>query len=346
MRKLFVFLLAVLLAGALAIGVWSNESMLCSTNISVDGSTELLESFNQEQLDNLTLINNYGIRLGLGTRDRAIAISVAIQESRARNLSYGDRDSLGLFQQRPEVKAWGTAEQIRDPVHATKMFYEALMRVEGRAGMDPLTVALRVQRPDPAAYNSPDNRFTDWWDDALEFIRRAEAGSDAPSAAKARNAATSQQIAEADFCSGDFFGLGGVDGPAPGKLLVPVKNPRVTSEFGMRFHPILRVDQLHTGIDFGEPTGTPIYAAADGWVKSVEFRSRSGNATQIDHGGGLETAYYHQSRFAPGIQPGREVKAGQLIGYVGSTGLSKGPHLHFIVYESGTPVNPRRYLDL
>lgn len=117
----------------------------------------------------------------------------------------------------------------------------------------------------------------------------------------------------------------------------PVNAP-ITSSFGMRFHPILHYSRMHNGIDFGARWGSPIVAAADGQVERAGWAGGSGNQVRLGHGAGLETSYSHMSRIL--VAPGSSVRQGQLIGYVGSTGLSTGPHLHYEVYRGGTPVNP------
>jgi murein DD-endopeptidase MepM/ murein hydrolase activator NlpD len=122
-----------------------------------------------------------------------------------------------------------------------------------------------------------------------------------------------------------------------GDLLRPVDAP-ITSGFGYRTHPVLGTERLHTGIDFGASEGTPIVAAADGTVESAGYLGGYGNAVIIDHGGDEATLYAHQSRLA--VSAGAEVSRGQLIGYVGSTGLSTGPHLHFELRINGEPVDP------
>jgi len=126
-----------------------------------------------------------------------------------------------------------------------------------------------------------------------------------------------------------------------GRLRYPIDAP-VTSEYGWRVHPVYGTRKLHTGMDFGAPTGAAIHAAADGVVVTAGSMGGYGNAVVIDHGGGLATLYAHQSRVA--VRVGQRVSTGQVIGYVGSTGLSTGPHLHFEVRVGGNPVNPRGYL--
>lgn len=126
-----------------------------------------------------------------------------------------------------------------------------------------------------------------------------------------------------------------------GILRAPV-SARVTSPFGYRVHPILGTRRLHAGIDYGAAAGTPIVAADGGVVVWAGPRGGYGNAVIIDHGNTLATLYAHQSRVAVGV--GATVRPGQTIGFVGSTGFSTGPHLHFEVRKLGTPVNPTSYL--
>jgi murein DD-endopeptidase MepM/ murein hydrolase activator NlpD len=123
--------------------------------------------------------------------------------------------------------------------------------------------------------------------------------------------------------------------PSASGLIWPVSGP-VTSPFGYRW------GRLHAGIDIGAPSGTPIHAAASGRVVIAGWNGGYGNYTCIDHGGGLATCYAHQSSFAVGA--GASVSQGQVIGYVGNTGHSFGPHLHFEVRINGTPVDPLGYL--
>ena len=113
---------------------------------------------------------------------------------------------------------------------------------------------------------------------------------------------------------------------------------RITSGFGLRIHPILRFARMHRGVDFGARYGAPIVAAADGQVSRAGWSGGYGQQVRIAHGGGILTSYSHMSRTV--VAPGSMVRQGQLIGYVGSTGLSTGPHLHYEVYRGGVAVNP------
>jgi len=123
-----------------------------------------------------------------------------------------------------------------------------------------------------------------------------------------------------------------------GLMRTPVNGAHLTSSFGMRFHPILNYSRLHQGVDFGAAWGSPVLAAAGGKVTFAGAHGGHGNYIQVLHHPGLMTAYAHLSRFA--VKPGAAVAQGQVIGYVGSTGLSTGPHLHYEVWLNGAPVNP------
>ncbi|HEX3423881.1 MAG TPA: M23 family metallopeptidase [Sphingomicrobium sp.] len=131
-------------------------------------------------------------------------------------------------------------------------------------------------------------------------------------------------------------GAGGGAGGSQ-EIRMPVQG-RLTSGFGERFHPILGYERFHAGVDLGAVAGTPIVAAADGNVVSAGWAGGYGRAVAIAHAGGIETKYGHMSRIS--AYSGEIVRRGEVIGYVGSSGLSTGPHLHFEVMKNGRPVNP------
>lgn len=137
--------------------------------------------------------------------------------------------------------------------------------------------------------------------------------------------------------AGQFFEAAGMGQQRSG-LIMPVVGGRITSGFGMRRHPVLGYSRLHAGIDFGAAYGSPIYAVSDGTVAFAGWHGGHGNFVKLAHGGGFDTGYGHMSQIA--VSPGSHVRAGQVIGYVGSSGLSTGPHLHYELYRSGAPVNP------
>lgn len=140
----------------------------------------------------------------------------------------------------------------------------------------------------------------------------------------------------------DEAGYYSADGRNPRTLLMksPINGARVTSRFGRRRHPVLGYAAGHKGIDFGAPSGTPIMAAGDGVIEIAGPRGTYGNYIRIDHDDGYETAYAHLRGFAPGIEPGKTVRQGEVIGYVGTTGRSTGPHLHYEVLADGEHLNP------
>lgn len=120
--------------------------------------------------------------------------------------------------------------------------------------------------------------------------------------------------------------------------IFPVADYRISSKYGGRTHPVTGKHSNHTGMDFATGMGKPIFAVADGVVRQSDFNKIYGNRTILDFGGGLSSMYGHQSRSI--VKPGQRVKRGQIIGYVGSTGLSTGPHLHFETWLNNKPVNP------
>lgn len=126
-----------------------------------------------------------------------------------------------------------------------------------------------------------------------------------------------------------------------GFLRFPVEFTRITSHFSrQRFHPVLQVGRPHHGVDFAAPAGTPVRAAGDGVVVSAGWEGDYGNQVEIRHENGWSTVYAHLKGFAPGIKPGRAVRQGEVIGYVGQTGLATGPHLHFGLFRNGQYQNP------
>lgn len=124
-----------------------------------------------------------------------------------------------------------------------------------------------------------------------------------------------------------------------GMIRSPIAGARLSSGFGVRFHPLLRRQRMHAGIDYAARMGTPIQSVAPGKIVFAGRNGGYGNQVRVRHDNGIETSYSHMSKFA--AQTGTRVGAGQVIGFVGSTGLSTGPHLHYEVHVGGRPVNPR-----
>ncbi len=125
-------------------------------------------------------------------------------------------------------------------------------------------------------------------------------------------------------------------------MKTPINGARLSSPFGKRKHPILGFTKMHTGTDFAAPTGTPIMASGDGVVTRAQWCGGGGNCIKIKHNSVYQTVYAHLSKFGRGIKKGVRVKQGQIIGYVGSTGLSTGPHLHYEVIENGRKINSQK----
>ena len=147
-----------------------------------------------------------------------------------------------------------------------------------------------------------------------------------------------------NFRYDDENGYYDIDGKSIVKSLMktPINGARLSSSFGMRKHPILGFSKLHTGTDFAAPTGTPIMASGSGTVTRARWCGGGGNCVKIKHNSTYETVYAHMKNFAKGIKEGRKVSQGQIIGYVGSTGMSTGPHLHYEVIVNGKKVNSQR----
>ena len=125
-------------------------------------------------------------------------------------------------------------------------------------------------------------------------------------------------------------------------MKTPINGARLSSSFGMRKHPILGYNKMHRGTDFAAPSGTPIMASGSGTVTRARWCGGGGNCVKIKHNSTYETIYAHMKSFAKGVREGKKVKQGQIIGYVGSTGLSTGPHLHYEVIVNGKKVNSQK----
>ena len=125
-------------------------------------------------------------------------------------------------------------------------------------------------------------------------------------------------------------------------MKTPINGARLSSSFGMRKHPILGYNKMHKGTDFAAPKGTPVMASGDGQIIKAAWCGGGGNCVKIKHNQTYSTVYAHLSKFAAGIKKGTRVKQGRIIGYVGSTGLSTGPHLHYEVIENGKKINSQK----
>ncbi len=126
-------------------------------------------------------------------------------------------------------------------------------------------------------------------------------------------------------------------------LVTPVNGARISSRFGMRRHPILGYRKKHKGLDFAAPRGTPILAAGDGRISKIGYSRANGNYIFLKHNNTYETVYIHMSKFARNMKKNRKIKQGKIIGYVGSTGMAKGPHLHYEIRKKGVSINPSKF---
>ena len=157
----------------------------------------------------------------------------------------------------------------------------------------------------------------------------------------AHMAVNGREISLYKFGDDDSYGYFDINGKSVEKALMktPINGARLSSSFGMRKHPILGFNKMHKGTDFAAPMGTPIMASGTGTITRAKWCGGGGNCIKIKHNSTYETVYAHMQSFAKGIRVGKKVKQGQIIGYVGSTGMSTGPHLHYEVIVNGKKVN-------
>lgn len=189
-------------------------------------------------------------------------------------------------------------------------------------------------------------RVNDRWRLTVEekLVKGEPIGWGAILAAEYENAGTSYQAALFRR-EGKEVGYFAPDGTSLRKMFLksPIRYGRITSGFSTRrFHPILKIRRPHLGVDYGAPIGTPIRAVGDGTVTFAARKGGAGNMIKLRHNSTYQTAYKHLNGFAKGVRSGAKVKQGQVIGYVGNTGLSTGPHLHFEFYQSGRYIDPVR----
>ncbi|SCL26076.1 Peptidase family M23 [Micromonospora nigra] len=272
--------------------------------------------WDSDQVGNAAAIVTTGARLAVPPRGWVIALATAMQESTLRNLTGGDRDSVGLFQQRPS-QGWGTPTQLQDPVYASEKFFAKLTTISGWQTM-PLTEA--AQAVQISAF--PD-AYATWEGPATQLVTA---------------------IADTTGLPTDGLAECGATGPWTQPVLAPVGSGFRTSN-----------RPGHDGVDLSAPRGTIIRAASTGTVRTVRCNAvhvntgtewgcdRDGHPdltrgcgwyVDIDHAAGLLTRYCHMDQ-PPMVTVGQPVTAGQPIGVVGSTGRSSGPHLHYEVHHTG-----------
>ncbi|MFC0532140.1 M23 family metallopeptidase [Phytohabitans kaempferiae] len=279
-----------------------------------------------EQVTNAATIVKVGADLDVPRRGWVVALATAMQESSLRNLPGGDRDSIGLFQQRPS-QGWGTPTQLADPVYAATRFYRALLQIDGWQNMPLTQAAQQVQR---SAYP---HAYAKWEDDANALLQ-------------AVGSANWRAIPDdLEQCV------------STGGWTAPLRAPVVSG-----FRTVERPG--HDGVDLGAVRGTVVRAASPGRVvrircNAIDVRDgddwgcdRDGdpNLTRgcgwyldVGHRGNVTTRYCHLLH-EPVLRVGDRVAAGQPLGYVGSSGRSSGPHLHFEVHVGGGPVDPEVWM--
>jgi murein DD-endopeptidase MepM/ murein hydrolase activator NlpD len=275
------------------------------------------------QVRNAAIIVATGQQLNVPARGWVIAVATAMQESSLTNRPDGDRDSVGLFQQRPS-QGWGTPEQLQDPVYASTRFYRKLLTVKDWEQLPLTRAAQAVQR---SAY--PD-AYAKYEHDAERVV------------AEVTGAATVEELPGASLanCAGSAApGTPSASGwvqPVPGKI-VSAYGPRADGNGTTR---------LHAGVDLEANRNDIIVAAAAGTVSFADCDRSTGNCdidgspktsgcgwyVDVNNGSGIATRYCHMVR-RPDVRVGQQVQAGQRIGLIGTSGRSSGPHLHFEVHE-------------
>lgn len=221
-------------------------------------------------------------------------------------------------------------------------FYSAAIRNGVPSSIVAETIVLLSQTHDMESFASPD--------DKMVLAYASDPGTEGPGPGQVLYAAilgegrklechVFKSPGAEDYACAAPGTSGGGGGALRAGMITPTTGV-LTSRFGPRMHPILKVPKLHKGVDWAAPTGTPIVAAFEGTISSAGDGGGYGNLVILSHAGGVETRYAHLSAFAPGLAAGQAVRAGDLIGYVGTTGRSTGPHLHFELYEGGTAVDP------
>ncbi len=242
-----------------------------------------------------------------------------------------------------------TAEKITEPVDIKIMTYagtvtSSLWESAQRAKMDPNLIA---ELADIFAWEvdfSREVRVNDRWRLTVEqkLVKGEAIGWGAILAAEYVNGETPYR-ATLFRLNGEEMGYFSPEGASLRKMFLksPIRYGRITSKFNMRrFHPILKTRRPHLGVDYGAPVGTPIRAVGDGTIVSAGWSGGGGKVIKLRHNSQYQTAYKHLNGFAKGVRSGARVKQGQVIGYVGNTGLSTGPHLHFEFYNAGRYVDP------
>jgi murein DD-endopeptidase MepM/ murein hydrolase activator NlpD len=277
-------------------------------------------NWTEEQKRNASVITNVARSRGLPPRAAVIGVATAIQESMLKNIRYGDRDSQGLFQQRPS-QGWGSVAQVTDPIYASNSFFERLAKV-GKWQTKPLTVAAQnVQRSGfPDAYAK--------WEKAAGELVVKSWGKKAVLSTTSGCDAVENAANSASSKSG---------------WALPVENSRVSTSY--KAGGGMWSSGYHTGVDFPVPTGTRLQAVGTGTVVEAGWGGAYGNNVVIKMSDGKYTQYAHLAKIT--VSKGQTVKARQQIGFSGATGNVSGPHLHFEARTGpayGSDIDPVAYL--
>jgi murein DD-endopeptidase MepM/ murein hydrolase activator NlpD len=292
-----------------------------------------ISGLSQEQVANASVIISVGRERKLPGRALVVAIATAMQESTLHNYTNAvDHDSLGLFQQRPTM-GWGTPAQVTDPRYSAAKFYDRLARIAGWQAMRITDAAQRVQR------SAFPNAYQKWEHLAVGLV------------AKLAGDALSSIGSPACAAPGQTSASGWTVPVRP--IVVDAASHRVRNmfELGSGFRPPGRPN--HKGVDLMAHRGTPIQAASGGIVITVRCQASIGTCdrdggpsvkgcgwyVEVAHSGGVWTRYCHMGQ-RPSVVVGQRVNAGDLLGFVGSSGNSSGPHLHFEVHVGPTVINP------
>lgn len=246
---------------------------------------------------------------------------------------------LGIVRNGGNLSLERTAIRVDDtPLRIRGTVGDSLYRSARAAGAPASAVQQYLQTLGAQGDQAEEMRPTDTFDMVLSHRRAAtgerQAGQLLYAGVERGGEAVAQLMRWGD--DGKFYEASGVGEQRSG-MVAPVPG-RVSSNFGMRRHPILGYRRMHSGMDFKARHGTPIVAVSDGTVSGAGRMGGCGNAVRLNHGGGLQTRYCHMSRLA--VSGGQAVRRGQVIGYVGSTGLSTGPHLHYEMYSGGRAIDP------
>ena len=179
--------------------------------------------------------------------------------------------------------------------------------------------------------------YEKYFDENGEFIKSG-------STLYAHMSVNGREITLYKFGNDKSYGYFNVNGKSVEKTLMktPINGARLSSSFGLRKHPILGFSKLHTGTDFAAPMGTSIMASGSGTITRAKWCGGGGNCIKIKHNSTYETIYAHMKSFSKGMKVGKKVRQGQIIGYVGSTGMSTGPHLHYEVIINGKKINSQK----